>query len=538
MANQHTGTYSRMSEADKDKTISLFSDTKLNHDERLKKVSEFLDLNKRQSRKIISKIKEERGIGVKKEIEDSIQFKDAQGKKHRKKKFYLVTWCQNATPIHNKLLENMETYAKFLNADIHVIAGRYKNPTSTFAEQSNDWWDGKILKYLDANRQDLNNHITLLSDVKTQPTAVNPLSGFDSITMEHSCVIGHPKMHLKAMPVKHGYNEKILLTTGAISEENYTDSKAGKKAEFHHHYGFVIIEIENKDSFHIRQVTANKDGSFNDLFFNVDGEVNPIDKLESITLGDIHVGEHNNQLILDSLPFAKMSKNIILHDVFNCKSVSHHNTSFQQIELAKTGRNILQNELDATYDWLNWLSKELPYTRKYVIQSNHDEHLDKWLERTDFKRDIINAQTYLELANLKASKGISCMFEYLIYENTLDYKYVGLTDILNIKGVEHSLHGDKGSNGSRGFILQFSKLNTKVTVGHSHSPFRYDGAFSVGGSTKRPLDYQKGGTSSGVDAHVIQHNTGKRQHILYINGKFTILHKKYEQLRKDFEKRL
>jgi hypothetical protein len=33
-----------------------------------------------------------------------------------------------------------------------------------------------------------------------------------------------------------------------------------------------------------------------------------------------------------------------------------------------------------------------------------------------------------------------------------------------------SQHGDIGSNGSRGSLLQFRKLNTKIIVGHYHSP--------------------------------------------------------------------
>jgi hypothetical protein len=43
-------------------------------------------------------------------------------------------------------------------------------------------------------------------------------------------------------------------------------------------------------------------------------------------------------------------------------------------------------------------------------------------------------------------------------------------------------HGDVGANGSRGSLLQFRKLNTKIIVGHYHSPGK-DGALAVGTST-------------------------------------------------------
>ena len=41
------------------------------------------------------------------------------------------------------------------------------------------------------------------------------------------------------------YLPKMMMTTGSCTVKNYTDSKAGKKGEFHHTLGFVIIEIKD-----------------------------------------------------------------------------------------------------------------------------------------------------------------------------------------------------------------------------------------------------------------------------------------------------
>jgi hypothetical protein len=87
-------------------------------------------------------------------------------------------------------------------------------------------------------------------------------------------------------------------------------------------------------------------------------------------------------------------------------------------------------------------------------------------------------------------------------------------------GWELAQHGDKGTNGSRGSLLQFRKLNTKVIVGHYHSPGRKDGALAVGTSTKLRLPYCQG-PSSWLHSHVIVHNDGKAQHINFIKGEFT-----------------
>ena len=78
-------------------------------------------------------------------------------------------------------------------------------------------------------------------------------------------------------------------------------------------------------------------------------------------------------------------------------------------------------------------------------------------------------------------------------------------------------HGDIGTSGSRGSLLQFRRLNTKCVIGHYHAPGRFDGALSVGTSTKLRLDYNKG-ASAWLQSHVIIHHDGKAQHINFIGS--------------------
>ena len=72
-------------------------------------------------------------------------------------------------------------------------------------------------------------------------------------------------------------------------------------------------------------------------------------------------------------------------------------------------------------------------------------------------------------------------------------------------------------------------LNTKIIVGHYHSPGRKDGAIAVGTSTHLRVGYNNG-PSSWLQSHVIIHNNGKAQHINFIDGEFTV---KRMQLEKD-----
>ena len=65
-------------------------------------------------------------------------------------------------------------------AEISVILGRYKNPTSVFSDGEYETWNEETRPYWDANRHEIHKYLTVLSDVKIQPTATNPLTGYVS----------------------------------------------------------------------------------------------------------------------------------------------------------------------------------------------------------------------------------------------------------------------------------------------------------------------------------------------------------------------
>ena len=95
-----------------------------------------------------------------------------------------------------------------------------------------------------------------------------------------------------------------------------------------------------------------------------------------------------------------------------------------------------------------------------------------------------------------------------------DIKCLGRDESCIINKIELSNHGDRGLNGAKGSLNSYSKLNTKLTIGHSHTPGRMDGAIQVGTSTILRPDYVEG-PSSWRQAHSIGHVDGKRQLILF-----------------------
>jgi transposase len=103
----------------------------LSWDDRMKQLSQYLGKSERTVQSWISKL----GI-TEKSIQESPQLIKAKERKFdKKKKRFIITWAQNDTPVHEAFVSNIEAYANFIEADIHIIAGRYKNPTSVFTKE-------------------------------------------------------------------------------------------------------------------------------------------------------------------------------------------------------------------------------------------------------------------------------------------------------------------------------------------------------------------------------------------------------------------
>lgn len=465
--------------------------------------------------------------------EKSDEFKKAKERVFDKtKQRFIISWCQSDTKIHDQFLSNIEKYAEFLDASIHIIAGRYKNPTSLVVsdavkkeEKSKKSWDSRVIPYLDANRHNIHKYLCIASDLKIQPTASTPLSGLNGLTGLESCIIGHPRVHLKSLPILDGYPNKLLLTTGSVSLNNYTDTKAGKKGEFHHTLGFVIVELDG-DYFHIRQVQCDEDGSFYDLVYFVDEEgVSLHSGAESIIFGDLHLGETNNDVLEKSFSLADnlRCREIILHDVFNGHSISHHERKmpFNLLKREEDQTNNLYRELEEMKDFFKTYSKY----NFVMVRSNHDEFLDRWLNDVDWRK-MPNKKAYLDLAfalsNDTENKGVIPMY---LKNNEIKNVYcLGIDDSYRISEWECGMHGHIGGNGSRGGAIQFKNLNTKNVTGHTHTPCREDGHCSVGTLTHLRVGYNKG-ASSWMHSNFVIYPNGKGQHIHIVNNKFTTLKK-------------
>lgn len=466
------------------------------------------------------------GHKAKDKMDTSPEFQKAKKKKYdKRRKTFIFTWAQNATPVHEGLFKNIEVYSKSLNAGLHVIAGRYKNPTSVFTnnQKNDEYWAEEVQPYLDANRHNIHEFLQVLADVKISPTASTPLSGLNGVTGLESCIVGHPRQHLKSLPVLENYPHKLLLSTGACTKPNYTDSKAGKKGEFHHMLGFIIVELDGTD-FHIRQVNADNDGNFYDIHKRVkNGKVYENTKgCEAAILGDIHTRHNNKEVtkvtfkLLDKLK----PKHTIIHDIAEMESILHWDLKdpFKLLMKEETGLNCLAQEID---EIMEWIEDHISYNL-VMARSNHDDMLDRWLKNTDWRKSE-NKAIYLKLAGILATEEDAQVKGVLPF--LIDQKFgkkittLSLDDSFRVFGWELAMHGHLGANGSRGGHTQFKNLNTKNVTGHGHHPHREDGHVMVGTLSHLRVGFNRG-PSNWMNGFGLIYPDGKLQLIHITNNKY------------------
>lgn len=459
-------------------------------------------------------------------VKDSKEYKKAEKKKADKsKKIYLVTYAQNNTPINKTLLENMEALAEHYNAEILVNAGVYLNPGSDSNKDYATTWHKRLIPYLCSNDQKLHKYLRIISDANVLPTASMPLTGFEGITGEESSIIGHPRQHMISVPTLPGHKGKVMWTTGAITNCNYRKSRVGKKAEFNHQMGFLVVETLDKDNFVARHVSANEKGSFIDLDNKVEGGKITKAKLDTIILGDTHLNYEDETMLEEVKKIATKTevKHVVFHDLNDGFSVNNHikDDFIEQAISSKKEKNTITQEVNYMLRWLeNWVE-----FNPVIVAANHHDRFDKYVRSFSSIKDIKNAFKINEYRQIlleeRAPKGL------IAYEIDKVFKgkvlTLGRNDSFKRKGFELALHGDMGSGGAKGSVNSFKKLNTKIVTAHSHSCSTIDGSYVVGITCHEDHGYNKGISSWQKSIGVIN-EFGKFQHLFYAdNDKFSNL---------------
>ncbi len=463
-------------------------------------------------------------------------------------KIFVVTAAQNATPLHDAFWASLLQYCEFRDAELMVIPIRYKNATSRWTEsQANaEWWlehpeldERPLQKYLWNVRKDLNKNITVLGDIKVQPTAVSPLTGFEGITHGESGILGHTKLQLKVVATPQGKYPKILTTTGACTVKNYTDTRAGKLGEFHHALAAVVVEVDGP-RFHLRQINASKDGTFYDLDYFYDGSKRkPVQYsgVPALVMGDTHVEGIDPAVekatFGDMIPFFQPRK-VFWHDLEDGGSVNHWAAKNPLV----TGARYFAQQGSASeefYGALAFVAERTPTgTESVIVASNHNDWLHRWILDRDWKTlSPTDRGFYLKVASKLYEKAkllngddaeklnAFIMLAKEHFANVPSVKVLDYEESCIVEGVECGMHGHYGPNGSRGSARNMRRIGVKSIIGHSHTPAIEEGCYQVGTSTKLSRGYTHG-PSSWLNTHCLIYPNGKRTLINVIDGKWRL----------------
>lgn len=438
-----------------------------------------------------------------------------------KSKKFVVTSIQPNADINFTFLKALELYCKTNKSELLIV------PTTTMSDSPKE-----IEKYLIFANINLHPKLKLLGNIKLSASAVNPLSGLASMSMGDSIIIGHPQLQMTTLPVQAHDHPVIMTTTGTISDKNYSETKAGYKAEFNHSMSAVVVELDN-DLFHIRHLNFDGTGFYDFENYYTKSKVTcDGNSLEAIVTGDEHAIFADEAVKKATYGIGGIislnPKFIIRHDVLDCYAVSHHHHN-DVLTTFKKHTNGMNNMEDELLDTMAYIVETTPTSATNIlVASNHVDHLTRWLKECDIRHEPHNAKLYHylmyhTLCEIEETDSIPNIFELFSEEMFTEEKckvnFLNRSETFKILDIEVSIHGDKGANGSRGTRPQFAMLPSKTIIGHSHSPGIEKGCYQVGTSSMLNLEYNQG-TSSWLNTHCLIYKNGKRQLINIIKGKW------------------
>jgi len=461
---------------------------------------------------------------------------------HSGTKVYVLTSAQDDTPLFKNFWTNLLAYVEHRKAEL--LVGGYTYSKNMFKAEENTetaTYDTRLGPYMCTEKKMLAPGLMWVGDANILPTAVNPLSGYENLSRDNWAIIPHSRIRLQSVPISPSSLPKQIMSTGTVTDPNYIQRSAGKKAEFHHTPGAVVVEVASNGTFWCRHINATSDGSFYDLTtFIQHGSITHDHRVEAVNWGDIHKEqldidiEYINWGREDSIIDVLKPKYQFMHDLLDFYVRNHHNRDDPHF-LAKAdmqwGTNGVQKEIAESSNWLEWSRRD--FCQTVVVESNHDQALGRWIKDAKVAQDHMNARYWHELnaavyRSIEAGEQLNT-FEYACREESPTHLdgisfVTGENSFLICQGVqspiECALHGHKGTNGSRGSAVQFSKAARKYNVGHAHSPAIIEGTFQAGVSGKLNMGYNAEGLSSWDHSHIVTYPNGKRTLITIRDGKW------------------
>ena len=426
---------------------------------------------------------------------------------------YLITTAQKGAIPNRRFLESLEVYSVRHKAEILILPsnGRCVDDDSLHPE---------FAKYRTITSDYNLTKAIKISNYEIRAQMIKPLTGLRRFAAgDKSFIFASPKQVLEYVPTAEDGIPKAIMTTGAVTMPFYNlKNRVGRIAEKDHEFGAIMVETKNATHYAFRQIKAFQNGKFSDI----DGLYSPkgykkANSVEALVLGDIH--PYQTDSIHEKCSFDQIAKlkprRLFLHDTFNGMSISHHLLG-HNIEAYNTwesqGLN-LNAELKETARVITKYANAMAMNGGdvYVVASNHDEFLRRYLDEGRFIGDTGNdlEGSILYTAALMGHNPFKYAMHtmYSVPENVI---FLERDSSLKVRGFELANHGDLGANGSRGSLTSIENANGKSISGHRHSAAKIRDTYTVGTSTKYRLGYNRG-YSNWSQTNAVLYDTGHVQ---------------------------
>jgi len=329
---------------------------------------------------------------------------------------------------------------------------------------------------------------------------------------------------------------EFIYTTGTLTKRNYIAKKAGLKADFHHVYGAMLVEVDSDGNWFARQLIGDTKGVIYDLDLKVDdAEIFTGQRAESIVWGDIHeatVDETASRLawgpkgMLDTL----RPKSQFMHDILDFRARNGHtaqkNLIHDRFKAYIQGHDSVEEEVENVAKFLKKTSR--PWCRTVIVESNHDQFMMQWLRLGSYKDDPVNAVFFLRsqlyvYESIEADPDANPQLLKWACEKFLgkrhEFRFLKEDESFLVKDIEHGMHGHLGPNGARGSAGNLARMGRKMNRGHEHSAGIFEGVYTSGLTGTNDQGYNKG-PSSWSPSHVVTYANGKRAIITMWSSKW------------------
>lgn len=460
------------------------------------------------------------------------------------KKVFVFTAAQNNTFVFEEFKKSLGHYIE--HRDAALIVGGFTYNKSGFQnqtkEEGREWFDSSISEHLLDQSATIFPGLIWCGELNILPTAITPLTGFETYCKEASGIIPHAKVQLKSVATSKQVETRMMYTTGCITLPNYIQKTAGQKAEFHHVHGALVVEVDKDGDWFVRQLIADSDtGCFYDLttLYTPNGIIEN-QRVEGINWGDLHSEKPNLELyrasfgaggsMLDDLK----PKYQFAHDTLDFTIRNHHNIKDPyhryKMQLNARGMDRVEDDIAKAGGTLCMMQRD--WCETVVVESNHDLAFFKWLKESDPATDNIwNALYYHQcqvriLESFIEEEDRFSIFEWAVRQlyPELEATFLRVDDSFVLcpefgGGIECGNHGHVGRNGSRGSVMTFKALERRQNVGHVHGAYIRDSAYAAGIKGDKNQEYNIGPDDWSY-SDIVTYPNGKRAIITWKNNKY------------------